>query len=97
MANGVQLFQTEVSLDDLLGAEEVDHLICSCRVTLTLCGRYDPTNDTVLYLDETPRDCKDCLKVWKSTGCGVCACNAYASCVPCLQRYHAHVASTHRC
>lgn len=72
-----------------------DHLICGCRPQLSLCGRYDPDNTSVVYSDDEDT-CVDCMKVWKSYGCGACGCNHRRSCERCWARYQLHQAATDR-
>lgn len=86
MASVASGFQSETSLDELLD-DDTEHLICGCRPHLTLCGCYDPSSDVVIFKDNGPDDCADCVKVWESTGCGVCGCCSSWACVPCQQRY----------
>lgn len=93
MGFAVSGYAPEVSLDELLDEEE-DHFICGCRPQITLCGRYEPSTDPILYIDEGPNDCEDCVKVWQSRGCGACGCNSDWGCPPCLQSYQRYLAST---
>lgn len=81
----------DVSLDELMGRGDEDHLICGCRPQFTLCGGYNPTNVTVVYSDAGPNDCAACTRVWNTSGCGVCLCNANYGCGPCVARYFASI------
>lgn len=81
----------EVSLDELLDkGDDVEHLLCSCRPQLMLCGIYDPRVVSIVYATSTDRDCRHCLKVWNSTGCGSCGCRHDWSCESCRLRYAAY-------
>ena len=82
----------EVSLDKLLDTGQDDHLVCSCRPQFTLCGQYDANSTSVVYDVSSDKDCAECMKVWQSTGCGVCRCHATWSCGPCRSRYYASLA-----
>ena len=93
MGSVVGGYQSEVSLDELPNKED-DHLICGCRPHFTMCGRYDPSNEIVIFKDPHPNDCEDCVKLWESRGCGACGCNSSWACPPCMQRYQRHLAST---
>lgn len=86
-------YQSETSLEELLDNDD-NHLICGCRPHITMCGVYDPSSNVVIFKDKHPDDCEDCVKVWESTGCGVCGCNSNWACPPCLQRYQRHLATT---
>lgn len=74
-----------------------DHLICGCRPQLSLCGRYDPNaNGAIQYVEITDQWCKDCVKVWKSHGCGSCGCSYHSVCNTCWPRIYLHQAATDR-
>lgn len=86
------LREREVALQEPSENED-DHLICGCRPHFSLCGTYHPDAHVVSYvdnLDEIKDLCYDCLKLWKTHGCGACGCKEGSSCARCWARYQMH-------